>query len=740
MAGPRLWAPEVSPADPVLPRPSPVKRLAVLGSILLLLSGTARADRALPQVSSDFEAEFARAADLLEEGRRSEAEAVLAEVRRRAGPSAWDVRAAMLLASDDARRQDWVAAAATLGGVRAAPIGLDAYRSLRRAEALELSGRSDEALEEARRAFTSEGPFAYRIRAAMLLARLEEKRGRPEEGARVLMVAADAARTSSESAEVAIGQIRLGLAANDPGAVSAAARRLLLDAPTYDAQASTPAFARRAAAQAERTLTAAERGRRGNALVAAGEARRGVALLSKDRPESWPEGERAANVLALARGQLATRNLRAAEATAARVPSDGTLASWEAKLFRCDLVLTRLKSGKRPLDPEDPRLDPVRAGLVSLTEPGVPAAVRRSARERLLRMDADREDFDAALLRAREIVAEAPDSNDGFETLWRLAWARFRTGDFAGARADFEALAGLYRGVSVSRRLAYWRARCLEREGRAAEAKPLFSELAAASPPDVYARFSLPRTPVPARLERAALRDPSTATAAFARVDELLRLRMFEEASAEARVLAPSRGRELRIAESDFALGRFMTAAVSIKRALPEIGTAEEGRVPDGWRRLYYPIEEGGFLPERAKEFSLDPALLRGLVRQESVFDSSAKSRAGAMGLMQLMPATARSLSRSVLRSRYRRAFLYDPGVNAKLGAAYLRSLLDRFDDSMILALAAYNGGPTRIARLVRENPDLPEDELFESIPLYETRDYVRRVLLFAESYRELYP
>jgi len=717
-----------------------VKRLAVLGSILLLLSGTARADRALPQVSSDFEAEFARAADLLEEGKRSEAEAVLAEVRRRAGPSAWDVRAAMLLASDDARRQDWVAAAATLGGVRAAPIGLDAYRSLRRAEALELSGRSDEALEEARRAFTAEGPFAYRIRAAMLLARLEEKRGRPDEGARVLMVAADTARSSSESAEVAIGQIRLGLAANDPGAVSAAARRLLLDAPTYDAQASTPAFARRAAAQAERTLTAAERGRRGNALVAAGEAKRGVTLLSKDRPEAWPEGERAANVLALARGQLATRNLRAAEATAARVPSDGTLAAWEAKLFRCDLVLTRLKSGKRPLDPADPRLDPVRAGLVSLTEPGVPAAVRRSARERLLRLDADREDFEAALVRAREIVAEAPDSNDGFETLWRLAWARFRTGDFVGARADFEALAGLYRGVSVSRRLAYWRARCLEREGRAAEAKTLFSELAAASPPDVYARFSRTRTAAPARLERAALRDPSTATAAFARVDELLRLRMFEEASAEARVLAPSRGRELRIAESDFALGRFMTAAASIKRALPEIGTAEEGRVPDGWRRLYYPIEEGGFLPERAKEFALDPAVLRGLVRQESVFDSSAKSRAGAMGLMQLMPATAKSLSRSVLRSRYRRAFLYDPGVNARLGAAYLRSLLDRFDDSTILALAAYNGGPTRIARLVRENPDLPEDELFESIPLYETRDYVRRVLLFAESYRELYP
>src|SRR5262249_11472199 len=212
------------------------------------------------------------------------------------------------------------------------------------------------------------------------------------------------------------------------------------------------------------------------------------------------------------------------------------------------------------------------------------------------------------------------------------------------------------------------------------------------------------------------------------------------EASAEARALRPSRGRDLRQAQADFALGRFLPAAAAIKRALPEIGTAEEGRVPDAWRRIYYPLEEGSFLAERASEFSLDASVLRGLVRQESVFDAHARSRAGAMGLTQLMPSTAKSLARSVLRSKYRRAFLYDPGVNARLGAAYLRKLLDQFDGSAILALAAYNGGPTRIARIVREEPGLPEDQLFESIPLYETRDYVRRVLLFAESYRELYP
>jgi soluble lytic murein transglycosylase len=104
------------------------------------------------------------------------------------------------------------------------------------------------------------------------------------------------------------------------------------------------------------------------------------------------------------------------------------------------------------------------------------------------------------------------------------------------------------------------------------------------------------------------------------------------------------------------------------------------------------------------------------------------------------MPATAKSLSRSVLHSRYRNDFLYDPGSNAALGAAYLKRLIGQFDGSTVLALAAYNGGPSRIARIARENPRLAEDELFETIPVFETRDYVRRVLLYAESYRELYP
>ena len=712
----------------------------LLALALSLAAFALRADIGSLEAAADFDAEFAHAADLLEAGQRAEALALLDGIRGRAGQPAWNARVALLIAGDDLRRHEYADAAARLE-TPASAIGLEAYRQLARARALEGSGRTDEAIEAARLAFEIEGPFAFRIRAAIALSRSLEARHRYREAFDVLALAADAASGPAEVADVAIERIRLGALHGDPAAVRDAARAMLIDAPTADLAKTTPALARQAAARMEGSLTPPERGRRGRALVAAGDPRRGVALLGRDRPSAWPEGERSQNLLALARGQLALKKGKAAEATAAMVPDDGTLASFEARLLRCDLVAARLRGkGKAPAATDDPRMAPVLRALEALTEPPVPASVRRSAEERLLRAAADRGDFEGGLAHARAITSQSMGAAEGFEPLWLLAWRLYFAGDPAGARARFEALAEIYTDTTRSRRLAYWRARCLGIEGRGAEARSEFEILAGATPPDVYAHFARARVAGAAALDRPPLANPSTATATYARVDELLRLRMFEEASAEAASLRPSRGRDLRMAQADFALGRFATAVPAIKRALPEIGTAEEGRVPDGWRRLYYPIEEGGLLAARAHDAKLDPALLRGVVRQESIFDAHARSRAGAMGLMQLMPATAKSLAKSVLRTRYQNAFLYDPGVNAALGAAYLRRLVDEFHGSTLLALAAYNGGPTRVARLIRENQRLDEDELFESIPYYETRDYIRRVMLYAESYRELYP
>ena len=130
----------------------------------------------------------------------------------------------------------------------------------------------------------------------------------------------------------------------------------------------------------------------------------------------------------------------------------------------------------------------------------------------------------------------------------------------------------------------------------------------------------------------------------------------------------------------------------------------------------------------------LDPRLVYALIRQESGFYTAAKSHAGARGLMQLMPATAKRVARRLKVSYDRRKLTEDPDFNLRLGQAYIKTLLERFDGSYILALAGYNAGPKRVDEWLAENgdprdPDVDPIEWIERIPFSETRNYVQRVL-----------
>ncbi len=128
-----------------------------------------------------------------------------------------------------------------------------------------------------------------------------------------------------------------------------------------------------------------------------------------------------------------------------------------------------------------------------------------------------------------------------------------------------------------------------------------------------------------------------------------------------------------------------------------------------------------------ARKAGLDPAVVFGLVKQESRFVTDARSGAGAAGLMQLMPATARLMART-LGIDYKPQMITDRAVNLQLGAAYLKRVLDNFDGSLAMAMAAYNAGPQRPRRW-REGRSMEVAAWIESIPINETRDYVKKVL-----------
>jgi len=135
-----------------------------------------------------------------------------------------------------------------------------------------------------------------------------------------------------------------------------------------------------------------------------------------------------------------------------------------------------------------------------------------------------------------------------------------------------------------------------------------------------------------------------------------------------------------------------------------------------------------------ARQSQLDEAWVYGLMRQESRFQTEIRSSAGAMGLMQLMPATARWVAKRIGMSDFQQSRVTDVDVNIRLGTYYLRYVYDLLDESPVLASAAYNAGPGR-ARQWRAGIPMEGAIYAETIPLTETRDYVKKVLVNATYY-----
>ena len=141
-------------------------------------------------------------------------------------------------------------------------------------------------------------------------------------------------------------------------------------------------------------------------------------------------------------------------------------------------------------------------------------------------------------------------------------------------------------------------------------------------------------------------------------------------------------------------------------------------------------------LTAKARDASLDPAYVYGLIRQESRFIMDARSGVGAAGLMQLMPATARWTAKKIGMS-FTPDMITDRDTNLKLGMAYLKLIQDDLGGSQAMAAAAYNAGPNRPRRW-REGPKLEPAIWVENVPFSETRDYVKKVLSNATFYSAL--
>ncbi len=154
-------------------------------------------------------------------------------------------------------------------------------------------------------------------------------------------------------------------------------------------------------------------------------------------------------------------------------------------------------------------------------------------------------------------------------------------------------------------------------------------------------------------------------------------------------------------------------------------------------QRLLYPIFFEELILAEAEEYDLDPALILALMRQESLFERSAESTAGARGLMQVMPTTGEYVAERGGFGQYHPDQLWLPYLSIKYGAWYLSQQLGMFDNNQLAALAAYNAGPGHVLEWIKVSDDL--DVFVESIPFWESRTYIRRIYVNLAAYRRVY-
>jgi soluble lytic murein transglycosylase len=331
----------------------------------------------------------------------------------------------------------------------------------------------------------------------------------------------------------------------------------------------------------------------------------------------------------------------------------------------------------------------------------------------------------------------APLSGQSFaEAEWLAGWVALRfLGDAKDAFAHFQRL---YRAVRfpVSRaRGAYWAGRAAERLGERDAARTWY-ETGARHPTVFYGQLAAQRLEDPALLELEAAPEPAAAEAAAFAERELARaVRLLAELGEEQR-LRP------------FVMALNASARTPVEHTLVARLAARVGRPDLGVRSAKRSVRKGIMVPEQGypvvglgQGARAEQALLLAISRQESEFNPKAVSGSGARGLMQLMPATARLMAKR-LKMRYAKSRLVDdPVYNATLGSAYLGDLIQRYRGSYVLAIAAYNAGPSRVKRWLRDNGDprlgqVDVIDWIELIPFSETRNYVQRVLEALQVYR----
>ncbi len=369
-------------------------------------------------------------------------------------------------------------------------------------------------------------------------------------------------------------------------------------------------------------------------------------------------------------------------------------------------------------------------------------------------------DLDRAIDFYREIHERFPRGRHGPYAHWKEAWLSLRQGRTPEAARLFEEQIGQYPASGEVPPALYWRARLAEEQSDYSKARAYYEKLSQRFSNYYYAELARQRLyglpsggePDPDPLLEKISPGPQLEVPEAELPPDNLRAQksqllknggLYDFAIRELQLASGSEyGANWATAEMARMYqesGRYQPSLELLKRAIPSYFSVEVESLPREYWQGLFPRPYWDELKKYSLQNRLDPYFVASLIRQESEFNPAAISRANAMGLMQLLPATGKKLAKEVKVGQFSSERLLDPKLNLQLGTRYFRSMMDHFDGRQEYALAAYNAGSDRVQEWLESGHYRDPAEFVESIPFTETREYVQAILRNATLYRKIY-
>lgn len=319
------------------------------------------------------------------------------------------------------------------------------------------------------------------------------------------------------------------------------------------------------------------------------------------------------------------------------------------------------------------------------------------------------------------VLQNLPDAAVNDEVLRWRARTSLRDTDWINLLADIAAMSPTERNTEEWQ---YWRAVSLQRSGQVLAAHAAFQKLSLER--SYYGFLAADELGLDYRLEHSRLSADEEAIEAVASRPEIVRARELflvgqessgrSEWDAAVRSLSPDEKRQAAILADRWG---WHSRAISTVASLGEYDDLS----------IRYPLPYQESFEQSSSDARISPTWAYGIARSESLFMRDVRSRAGAIGLMQLMPATGRAVAREIRLPYSGLQTLTDPRSNIRLGTSYLGQMAERYNGNSVLATAAYNAGPHRVDRWLPDSGAIDARVWIENIPFNETRKYVKRVL-----------